>query len=108
MNSVNIYFIKVVIHLYFANKYKEQIKHNRRIADIVNDFDYILNNMWCSYSFGKGYKRWKEISNKIDIYYRNKISTEIGHVDIGHGKQQALIALREEMINYIDHLSMIK
>ena len=90
--------------MYFQNKYKEYTKKDTEIKSIVSDFDYILNNMWCTYSFAKGKSRWLVVGKKVAYPYNMKISTEIGHVENGHGKEQALMALRTEMTKYIDSL----
>ena len=73
-------------------------KHAKMLA---NDFDYILNNIWCTRSFNKGYKRWNEISKNIPSPYSFRINVEISHVDLGHGIQQARMAVKSEMEDFL-------
>jgi hypothetical protein len=86
------------------NKYQEHIKKNDELKKIVNDFDYILNNMWCTHSFEKGMSRWKIVGKKINNPYYQKIQIEVGHVELSHGREQSLMALKAEITNYIESL----
>ncbi len=86
------------------DKYKEQLKNTSEVWKLANDFDYILNNIWCTYSFEKGNKRWKEISLQIPETYRFKINVEMNHVWLGHGVNQARLAVKDEMEKYLDYL----
>ena len=86
------------------NNYKEQLKKCSETWSIANDFDYILNNIWCTYSFEKGEKKWREIKSKIPEQFRLNIDIEMGHVMLGHGIHQARQAVKSEMEKYIDYL----
>jgi len=44
----------------FSN-YKSQLKSISNVYSIAQDFDYILNNIFCTYSFSKGKTKWKSI-----------------------------------------------
>lgn len=86
------------------NNYKEQLKKYSEAWLIANDFDHILNNIWCTYSFEKGKKRWREIKSKIPEPFRFKIDIEIEHVGLGHGIEQSRQAVKDEMNKYINYL----
>ena len=81
-----------------------QFKEYEEKLKIANDFDYILNNIWCTYSFHKGKKRWREVARYIPESFRCKISIEMGHVWLGHGIDQARLAVKNEMKKYLDYL----
>ncbi|HBY20962.1 MAG TPA: hypothetical protein DEG71_08130 [Clostridiales bacterium] len=83
--------------------YKSQLKSISNLHKIANDFDYILNNIFCTYSFNKGKTKWREISSTIPKPFRqNNISLEIYHVESGHGIDQARLAVKSEMEKYIE------
>lgn len=88
------------------NQFKDYKKFKKypQLWKVVNDFDYILNNIWCNYSFEKGLKRWIEIDKDIPDFYSNKIYIEISHVRLNHDKKQSLMAVKEEMRKYLDYL----
>ena len=86
------------------NDYEEQLKKCSKAWSIANDFDYILNNIWCTYSFEKGRKRWRQIKTQIPEPFRLSIDIEMGHVWCGHGIEQARQAVKSEMEKYIEHL----
>lgn len=86
------------------NKYKNEISKKSNIWTVINDFDYILNSIWSVYSFEKGKSKWLSIQSEIDPDYSRKINIEIGHVEIGHGKEQALMSVKDEMEKYIEYL----
>jgi hypothetical protein len=88
------------------SKYKNQLNNISETWTIANDFDYILNNIWCTYSFEKGYSRWRKIGSQIPEPYRSKIGIEINHVRLGHGIDQARLAVKNEMEKYIDTLKL--
>jgi uncharacterized protein YdcH (DUF465 family) len=67
-------------------------------------FDEILNDVWCTYSLKNGYKRWREVKSKIEQPLRNIIETEIQHILLGHGIEQARLAAKDEMYKYLKHL----
>jgi len=87
----------------FSN-YKSQLKSISNIYSIANDFDQILNNIFCTYSFPKGKTKWREISSQIPKPFRQNISLEIYHVESGHGIDQARLAVKSEMEKYIEWL----
>ena len=87
----------------FSN-YKSQLKSISNVYSIAQDFDYILNNIFCTYSFNKGKSKWREISSQIPKPFRQNISTEIYHVESGHGIDQARLAVKSEMEKYIEYL----
>lgn len=84
--------------------YKDRLSRNNTAYSIANDFDYILNNIWCKISFEKGKKKWREISYKIPEPYRFKIDIEIDHIWLEHGIDAARLAVKHEMENCIDFL----
>lgn len=88
------------------NQFKTiDFKGNKQAINVAKDFDFILNNLWCTYSESKGKKRWNEISKDIPSEFYRKILTEIGHVESGHGREQALMAVKSEMVNYLRYLT---
>jgi len=87
----------------FSN-YKSQLKSMSNVYSIAQDFDYILNNIFCTYSFHKGKTKWREIQLQIPEPYRFRISIEIDHVESGHGIDQARLAVKSEMEKYIEYL----
>lgn len=90
------------------NKYASQLKGISEAWSIANDFDYILNNIWCTYTFEKGKKRWREIQSQIPEPYRFRIDIEMDHVWLEHGIDQARLAVKSEMEKYLDYLMAIK
>ena len=87
----------------FSN-YKSQLKSISNVYKIANDFDYILNNIFCTYSFPKGKTKWREICSTIPNPFRQNISIEIYHVESSHGIDQARLAVKSEMEKYIEYL----
>lgn len=87
----------------FGN-YEEQFKNCSAAYKTANDFDYILNNAWCTYSFSKARTRWNEIGSSVPEPFQFKIGIEMSHVELGHGINQARLALKDEMEKYIDYL----
>lgn len=85
-------------------EYKKQLKKCSLTWEMANDFDYILNNAWCTYSFSKARKKFNEIRKDIPEPYHFKISIEMDHVELGHRINQARLALKDEMSKYIDYL----
>ena len=47
------------------SSYKSQLKSIPNVYSIAQDFDYILNNIFCTYSFNKGKTKWREIQLQI-------------------------------------------
>ena len=90
----------------FSN-YKSQLKSISNVYSIAQDFDYILNNIFCTYSFPKGKTKWREISSTIPNPFRQNIYIEIYHVELGHGIDQARLAVKSEMEKYIEYLIKI-
>jgi len=86
------------------DNYKEQLKKCSMAYSMANEFDNILNSIWCTYSFTEGKKKWREIWMSIPDPYRRNIDTEICHVELGHGIMQSRMAVKDEMEKYIDHL----
>jgi len=87
----------------FSN-YKSQLKSISNLFSIAQDFDYILNNIFCTHSFHKGKTKWREISSTIPESFRRKIYTEISHIELGHGIDQVRLAVKSEMEKYIEYL----
>ena len=85
-------------------EYEEKLKKCSKAMKIADDFDYILNNIWCTYSFHKGKKKWREIARDIPESFRCKISIEMGHVWLGHGIDQARLEAKSAMKKYLDYL----
>lgn len=79
-------------------------KGNKQALKVAQDFDYILNNLWSTYSNSKGIRRWREIQTNIQSDFYRKVHTEIGHVECGHGREQALMAVKTEMVKYLEFL----
>lgn len=87
------------------NQFKSiDFNNNKNALDIAEDFDYILNNIWSTYSQEKGRKRWNEICKQIPNVFSRKIFIEIEHVQLGHGREQALMAVKSEMVKYLKYL----
>jgi len=87
--------------------YKSQLSSISKSSNLyttVQSFNYILNNIFCTYSFHKGKIKWREISSTIPESFRRKISTEIYHVESGHGINQARLAVKSEMEKYMKYL----
>lgn len=85
-------------------KYSDQCRKNATIKELIHDFDYILDNIWCTYSFKKGRRRWNKIVLNIHNEYAKRIIIEMQHVLIGHGVEQAKLAVKDEMEKYIEYL----
>ena len=85
-------------------KYEEQLKDISEAWKIANDFDYILNNIWCVRSFHKGKGRWMDIIKIIPQPFKTSINVEMEHVYLGHGIEQARAAVKSEMNKYIEYL----
>jgi len=80
--------------------YKSQLSSIPKSSNLYKtaiNFNYILNNIFCTYSFPKGKTKWKEIQLQIPESFRRKISTEIYHVESGHGIDQARLAVKSEI-----------
>ena len=88
----------------FSN-YKSQLKTISNLYTTAQDFNYILNNIFCTYSFPKGKTKWREIAVTIPNPFRQNISLEIYHVESGHGVNQARLAVKSEMKKYIEWLT---
>ena len=71
---------------------------------MINDFDYILDNIWCKYSYRKAIGQWDKIVFNIHNEYAKKILIEIQHVLIGYGVEQDKLAVKDEMEKYIEYL----
>lgn len=87
------------------NNYSEQLKKCSEVYSTAVIFDEILNNIWCTYSFHKGKKQWREFASNVPEPFRFKIDIEICHVELGHGIKQARLAVKDEMEKYIDFLN---
>ena len=87
--------------------YKSQLSSISNLYTTALSFNQILNNIFCTYSFPKGKTKWKEISSTIPEPFRRKISTEISHVESGHGIDQARLAVKSEMEKYIEYMILI-
>ena len=85
-------------------EYEEKLKKNKEATKIANDFDYILNNIWCTHSFHKGKKRWREVARYVPESFRCKISIEMGHVWLGHSIDQARLEVKSAMNKYLEYL----
>jgi len=85
--------------------YKSQLKSTSNIYSIAQDLNQILNNIFCTYSFHKGKNKWREINSTIPNTFRQNISTEIYHVESGHGISQARLVVKSEMEKYIEYLN---
>ena len=85
-------------------KYKSQIKFIPNIYPLAQSLNQILNNIFCTYSFPKGKTKWRKINSTIPNPFRQKISIEIYHVESGHGIDQARLAVKSEMEEYIEYL----
>jgi len=105
MNNIN-QFAKYEYQLKsIPNKSKSNKATISNITNTLNDFNQILNNIFCTYSFPKGKTKWREISSTIPNQFRqNPISLEIYHVESGHEIDQARLAVKNEMEKYIEWL----
>jgi len=83
--------------------YRTETK-DKNILKTIKELDNILDDIWCTYSFEKGTKKWREFAKNIPSEFENRISTEIGHVYCGHGIIQARLAVKSEMSAYIEYL----
>ena len=93
----------------FSN-YKSQLSTISKSSNLYTtalSFNQIINNIFCTYSFPKGKTKWREISSTIPEPFRRKISTEISHVESGHGIDQARLAVKSEMEKYIEYMILI-
>jgi hypothetical protein len=80
--------------MHFAHLDFKTSKHARFLA---HEFNIILNDIWCTRSFNRGRKRWKDVSKNIPSPYNFRINKEIEHVYLGHGIEQARMAVKSEM-----------
>ena len=87
----------------FSN-YKSQLKSISNLYSTALSFNYIINNIFCTYSFHKGKTKYKQISSTIPNQFRQNISLEIYHVESVHGIDQARLAVKSEMEKYIEYL----
>ena len=87
------------------NQFSEyKFKRNTFSHEMASYFDFILNNIWSTYSFEKGKSMWRSVESLIDSPYRDKILIEINHVELGHGREQSLMAVKSEMKKYLEYL----
>jgi len=87
--------------------YKSQLTSIHKSSNLYStalSFNYILNNIFCTYSFHKGKTKWREIQLQIPEPYKFKINIEISHVELRHGIDQARLAVKSEMEKYIEYL----
>jgi len=90
--------------------YKSQLSSIPKSSNIyktIYSLNQILNNIFCTYSFTKGKTKWREVSSQIPNPFRQNISTEIYHVESGHGISQARLAVKSEMEKYIEYLTSV-
>jgi hypothetical protein len=70
-----------------------------KLKKLLNQF---LNKAWCTYSEQSARKLWKEIAPHIPYQYAIHIQTEWEHVKLGHGIDQARMALKTEINKFIE------
>ena len=83
---------------------KQEIKTSKDLAKLEGAFKHILNDIWCTYSFERGRRAFNNLIWAVEDPYRSNIYTEIGHIDLGHGINQARAAVKWEMNKYLDYL----
>lgn len=87
------------------NQFKKiDFKGSKQALRVAKDFDYILNNLWSTYSEANGRRHWSKICKDIPLLWKLRISLEIAHVEGGHGREQSLMAVKDRMIEYLNHL----
>jgi len=87
------------------NKFKHiDFKNNSKAINMALEFDAILDNIWCTFTFERGLSRWTRVMKDVEQPYARNISIEIGHVDIGHGIANARLAVKDEMEKYLLYL----
>jgi hypothetical protein len=72
--------------------------------ELIKQLIRFKDKAFCSYTHEQASSIWAKIRNNIPHPYNRKISTEWSHVQLGHGYQQAKLALDEEIKNFINHL----
>lgn len=66
------------------------------------EFNDILQDIWCIYSFHNGVKKLREIGHKIKQPYMGQIWTEISHIGTGHGSLAARLQIKDIMQKYLE------
>lgn len=79
-------------------------KGNKEALSIAEEFDFILNNIWTKFTYQKGLYRWIRVAERVEKPFRKRINTEIGHVDLGYGINDARLAVKDEMVKYLEYL----
>ncbi len=65
--------------------------------ELIKKLDMFLNKAWCIHSLQSARALYREIIPFIPEPYNRSISTEWGHVQMGHGIEQARLALKDEI-----------
>jgi hypothetical protein len=69
--------------------------------ELITKLNRFVNKAWCTYTEQEAGSLWRELSSLISQPYNQKISTEWGHVQLGYGIEQARLALKDEVDNFI-------
>ena len=80
----------------------KNVKINKDKLKFVDDFEYIINNAFCTYSFNKAYNRWIEMKHTIPDPYEFKIGIEMNHIYCGHGIWQAREELKDQIVKFLE------
>jgi hypothetical protein len=70
-----------------------------KLIRLLNQF---LNKAWCTYSEQSARKLLKQVAPHIPSEYLRRIETEWQHVTLGHGIDQARMALKTEVNKFIE------
>jgi hypothetical protein len=71
---------------------------------LIKNLNLFKDKAFCHHSHYKAGQIWRKISNEIDPEFYMKISIEWAHVQIGHGFEQACMALECEIKKFIRYL----
>lgn len=69
--------------------------------ELIKLLDRFVNKAWCTYSEQTARSLWKQIAPYIPVPYQHNIQIEWEHVKLGHGIEQARMALKEEVDKFI-------
>lgn len=89
---------KKLIHF---KHYEDRVNKKSNLYNIVLEFEQILNDVFCTYSQEKAFKRFNKISHKLP---ENNIYIELQHVNCGDGIWQARESVKYEMQKCIEKM----
>lgn len=76
---------------------------NKELIEMLNRF---INKAWCTYSEQTAREILRDVSPYIPKEYLIPIQAEWGHVQMGHGIEQARRALKDEVNNFISTIKI--